>query len=336
MAGCRVTSADKGLKTLCKINKKGKNNGLKSNKTISNGGKMRRSINRKPIVTCAITGAGDTVGKSSEVPVTPAQIAASALEAAEAGAAIVHCHVRDEETGKGTREVALYEEVVERIRDKNKEVVVNLTAGMGGDLNVGPDDNPMDWQPGTDLVGGRERLTHVEAIRPDITSLDCGSLNFGDENEVYISTPSMLRIMAERVQELGVKPELEVFDTGGLWFAETMISEGIVDAPYWIQLCLSIPYGTPMDIGILQAMVGRLPDEAEFTSFGLGAMQMPMVAQSVMLGGHVRVGLEDNLYLERGVLATNASLVAKACQIIELLGASPQTPEEARETLGLN
>ena len=168
MAGCRVTSADKGLKTLCKINKKGKNNGLKSNKTISNGGKMRRSINRKPIVTCAITGAGATVGKSSEVPVTPAQIAASALEAAEAGAAIVHCHVRDEETGKGTREVALYEEVVERIRDKNKEVFVNITAGMGGDLNVGPDDNPMDWQPGTDLVGGRElSLIHIsEPTRP--------------------------------------------------------------------------------------------------------------------------------------------------------------------------
>ena len=165
---------------------------------------MRRSMNRKPIVTCAITGAGDTAGKSPEVPVTPEQIANSALEAAEAGAAIVHCHVRDEETGKGTRTVALYEEVVERIRDKNKEVIVNLTAGMGGDLNVGPDDNPMEWQSGTDLVGGLERLAHVEAIRPDICSLDCGSLNFGDDNEVYVSTPSMLRIMAERAQELGV------------------------------------------------------------------------------------------------------------------------------------
>ena len=272
---------------------------------------MSRSMNRNVIVTCAITGAGDTTGKSPEVPVTPEQIANSALEAAEAGATIVHCHVRDVETGKGTRNVAHYEEVVERIRDKNKDVIVNLTSGMGGDLNVGPDDNPMDWQPGTDLVGGRERLSHVEVIRPEITSLDCGSLNFGDDNEVYISTPSMLRIMAERVQELGVKPELEVFDTGGLWFAETMISEGIVDAPYWIQLCLSIPYGTPMDVGILQAMVSRLPDEAEFTSFGLGAMQMPMVAQSIMLGGHVRVGLEDNLYLKRGVLATNASLVER-------------------------
>ena len=297
---------------------------------------MTRSMNRDVIISCAVTGAGDTAGRSEHVPVTPGQIATSALDAASAGAAIVHCHVRDQETGKGARTVALYEEVVERIREKNEDVVINLTAGMGGDLNVGPDNAPMDWQAGTDLVGGLDRLAHVEAIRPDICSMDCGSLNFGDDNEVYISTPSMLRLMAERVRELGVRPELEIFDTGNLWFAQTMIDEGLIDAPYWIQLCLSIPYGTPMDVGILQAMVNRLPDEAEFTSFGLGAMQMPMVAQSVMLGGHVRVGLEDNLYLERGVLATNAQLVEKAAQIVELLGARLQTPADARNTLNLN
>ncbi len=296
----------------------------------------RRSRNRNVIVTCAVTGSGDSTGRSPEVPVTPAEIAASALDAAAAGAAIVHCHVRDLETGKGTRTVALYEEVVERIRTENTEVIVNLTAGMGGDLNVGPDDDPMSWQPGTDLVGGLERLAHVEAIKPDICSMDCGSLNFGNDNEVYVSTPAMLRIMAEKVRELGVRPELEIFDTGNLWFAETLIAEGLVDAPYWLQLCLSIPYGTPMDVGILQAMVHRLPPEAEFTSFGLGAMQMPMVAQSVMLGGHARVGLEDNLYLERGVLATNAQLVEKAVTIIELMGAAVQSPAEARQTLGLN
>ena len=294
---------------------------------------MTRAMNRDVIVSCAVTGAGDTAGRSEHVPVTPEQIAASALDAASAGAAIVHCHVRDLESGKGTRTVDLYREVVERIREKNEEVVINLTAGMGGDLNVGPDDDPMAWQPGTDLVGGHERLAHVEAIRPDICSMDCGSLNFGDDNEVYVSTPSMLRIMAKRVRELGVRPELEVFDTGNLWFAETMIAEGLIDAPYWIQLCLSIPYGTPLDIGILQAMVNRLPDEAEFTSFGLGAMQMPMATQSVMLGGHVRVGLEDNLYLERGVLATNAQLVSKAVMLIELMGARIQTPADARRTL---
>ena len=294
---------------------------------------MTRAMNRDVIVSCAVTGAGDTAGRSEHVPVTPEQIAASALDAASAGAAIVHCHVRDLESGKGTRTVDLYREVVERIREKNEEVVINLTAGMGGDLNVGPDDDPMAWQPGTDLVGGLERLAHVEAIRPDICSMDCGSLNFGDDNEVYVSTPSMLRIMAKRVRELGVRPELEVFDTGHLWFAETLIAEGLIDAPYWIQLCLSIPYGTPLDIGILQAMVNRLPDEAEFTSFGLGAMQMPMATQSVMLGGHVRVGLEDNLYLERGVLATNAQLVSKAVMLIELMGARIQTPADARRTL---
>ena len=294
---------------------------------------MTRAMNRDVIVSCAVTGAGDTAGRSEHVPVTPEQIAASALDAASAGAAIVHCHVRGLESGKGTRTVDLYREVVERIREKNEEVVINLTAGMGGDLNVGPDDDPMAWQPGTDLVGGLERLAHVEAIRPDICSMDCGSLNFGDDNEVYVSTPSMLRIMAKRVRELGVRPELEVFDTGNLWFSETMIAEGLLEAPYWIQLCLSIPYGTPLDIGILQAMVNRLPDEAEFTSFGLGAMQMPMATQSVMLGGHVRVGLEDNLYLERGVLATNAQLVSKAVMLIELMGARIQTPADARLTL---
>ncbi len=293
-------------------------------------------MNRSVIVTCAVTGSGDSTGRSPEVPVTPAEVAASALSAAAAGAAIVHCHVRDLETGKGTRTVALYEEVVERIRAENTEVIVNLTAGMGGDLNVGPDDDPMNWQAGTDLVGGLERLAHVEAIRPDICSMDCGSLNFGDDNEVYVSTPAMLRIMADKVRELGVRPELEIFDTGNLWFAETLIAEGLVDAPYWLQLCLSIPYGTPMDVGILQAMVHRLPPEAEFTSFGLGAMQMPMVAQSVMLGGHVRVGLEDNLYLERGVLATNAQLVERAVRIVELMGAAVQSPAEARKTLGLS
>jgi|TARA_B100001540_G_scaffold155793_1_gene137920 uncharacterized protein (DUF849 family) len=292
-------------------------------------------MNKNVIITCAITGAGETTDKSEHVPVTPEQIANSALEAAKAGAAIVHCHVRDPKTGKGSRNPDYYEEVVDRIREKDSQVVINLTAGMGGDLVIGPDTNPMNFGEGTDLVGALERLQHVERIRPDICSLDCGSLNFGDTNEVYISTPEMLREMTQKVKSLGVRPELEIFDTGNLWFAETMIAEGLLDPPFWIQLCLSIPYGTPMDIGILYAMVNRLPENAEFTSFGLGAMQMPMVAQSVILGGHVRVGLEDNLYLEKGVLATNADLVKKAVNIIELMGASIQSPNEARKTLNL-
>ena len=292
-------------------------------------------MNKNVIITCAITGAGETTDKSEHVPVTPEQIANSALEAAKAGAAIVHCHVRDPKTGKGSRNPDYYEEVVDRIREKDSQVIINLTAGMGGDLVIGPDTNPMNFGEGTDLVGALERLQHVERIRPDICSLDCGSLNFGDTNEVYISTPEMLREMTQKVKSLGVRPELEIFDTGNLWFAETMIAEGLLDPPFWIQLCLSIPYGTPMDIGILYAMVNRLPENAEFTSFGLGAMQMPMVAQSVMLGGHVRVGLEDTLYLEKGVLATNADLVKKAVNIIELMGASIQSPNEARKTLNL-
>jgi uncharacterized protein (DUF849 family) len=292
-------------------------------------------MNKNVIITCAITGAGETTDKSEHVPVTPEQIANSALEAAKAGAAIVHCHVRDPKTGKGSRNPDYYEEVVDRIREKDSQVIINLTAGMGGDLVIGPDTNPMNFGEGTDLVGALERLQHVERIRPDICSLDCGSLNFGDTNEVYISTPEMLREMTQKVKSLGVRPELEIFDTGNLWFAETMIAEGLLDPPFWIQLCLSIPYGTPMDIGILYAMVNRLPENAEFTSFGLGAMQMPMVAQSVILGGHVRVGLEDNLYLEKGVLATNADLVKKAVNIIELMGASIQSPNEARKTLNL-
>lgn len=292
-------------------------------------------MNRNVIITCAVTGAGETADKSEHVPVTPKQIAESALEAAHAGAAIVHCHVRDPNTGKGSRNPDYYEEVVDRIRQKDSEVIINLTAGMGGDLVIGPGENPMNFGEGTDLVGAKARLEHVERIRPDICSLDCGSLNFGNSNEVYVSTPEMLREMTQKVRSLGVRPELEIFDTGNLWFAETMISEGLIDPPFWIQLCLSIPYGTPLDIGILYAMVNRLPAETEFTSFGLGAMQMPMVAQSVMLGGHVRVGLEDNLYLEKGVLASNADLVDKAVKIIELMGASVQSPDEARKTLNL-
>ncbi len=292
-------------------------------------------MNRNVIITCAVTGAGETADKSEHVPVTPKQIAESALEAAHAGAAIVHCHVRDPNTGKGSRNPDYYEEVVDRIRQKDSQVIINLTAGMGGDLVIGPGENPMDFGEGTDLVGAKARLEHVERIRPDICSLDCGSLNFGNSNEVYVSTPEMLREMTQKVRSLGVRPELEIFDTGNLWFAETMISEGLIDPPFWIQLCLSIPYGTPLDIGILYAMVNRLPAETEFTSFGLGAMQMPMVAQSVMLGGHVRVGLEDNLYLEKGVLASNADLVDKAVKIIELMGASVQSPDEARKTLNL-
>jgi uncharacterized protein (DUF849 family) len=291
-------------------------------------------MNREVIVTCAVTGAGDTVGKHPAIPVTPAQIAAAALEAARAGAAVAHIHVRNPETGKFSRDPKLYAEVVERIRASNTDVIINLTAGMGGDFELGAED-PKLAGPATDLVGPLERLVHVEQLLPEICTLDCGTLNFGDGNTIYISTPDYLRTGARRIQQLGVKPELEIFDTGHLWFAKQMLAEGLLDAPPLFQFCLGIPWGAPADTTSMKAMVDNAPQGAVWAGFGIGRMQMPMVAQSVILGGHVRVGLEDNLYLDRGVFASNGSLVERAVKIIELMGARALTPAEARNKLGL-
>ncbi|MZG07307.1 3-keto-5-aminohexanoate cleavage protein, partial [Streptomyces sp. SID5614] len=259
-------------------------------------------MNQDVIITCALTGAGDTVGRSPHVPVTPEQIAASAVEAAEAGAAVVHIHVREPETGAPSRDPRLYRQVVERIRETGTDVVINLTAGMGGDLVIDPE-APLRQLPGTDLVSGLDRLPHVEELLPDICTLDCGSLNFGDGSNLYVSTPDMLRTGAKRIQELGVRPELEIFDTGQLWFAKQLLAEGLLDDPTVFQLCMGIPWGAPADPGVLQSMVNMLPRGAQWASFALGRMQMPWVAQSILLGGHVRVGLEDNLYLGKGVKA---------------------------------
>jgi len=291
-------------------------------------------VNRNVIITCALTGAGDTVGRSEHVPVTPEQIAESGIAAARAGAAIIHIHVRDPETGVGSRDVELYREAVELIRASDVDVVVNTTAGMGGDLVLDPHD-PTTFVEGTDLVSGVERLAHVEELLPDICTLDCGSLNFGEGSLVYVSTPDMLREGAKRIQELGVRVEMEIFDTGHLWFAKTLVEEGLVDAPAMFQLCMGIPYGAPADPRLLATMVDQLPEGAVWASFALGSMQMPWVAQSVLLGGHVRVGLEDNLYLSRGVKATNAQLVERARGIVEGMGASVATPDEARQILQL-
>jgi uncharacterized protein (DUF849 family) len=291
-------------------------------------------VNREVIITCALTGAGDTVGKSEHVPVTPAQIAASAVEAANAGAAVVHIHVRDVETGQGSRDVALYREVVRRVRDSGVDVVINLTAGMGGDLVLDEED-PLKPIDGTDLVNGLDRLPHVEELLPDICTLDCGSLNFGEGSQLYVSTPDMLRAGARRIQELGVKPELEIFDTGNLWFATRLVDEGLIDPPPLFQLCMGIPYGAPANPELLQAMVNMLPAGSNWASFAIGRDQLPWVAQSVLLGGHVRVGLEDNLYLGKGVKATNGQLVERAVSIVEDLGATVATPDRARRLLDL-
>ena len=286
------------------------------------------------MLTCAVTGAGDTTGKNPHVPVTPAEIATAAIDAAKAGATAAHIHVRDPETGQGSRDVGLFRETVERIRDSDTDVVINLTAGMGGDW-VPSDDDPALPGPGTDMIGPEERLAHVTALLPEICSLDCGTMNFGNGNEIYISTPPYLRRMASIVQECGVKPELEVFELGQIRFAKQMIAEGIIDAPPMFQICLGIPWGAEQSVDNMKVMKDELPADASWASFGISRMQMPMAAAAVALGGNVRVGLEDNIYLDRGVLATNAQLVTRAGEIIERMGARVLSPAEARAKLGL-
>jgi uncharacterized protein (DUF849 family) len=295
------------------------------------------AVNPDVFITCAVTGVGDTTGASELVPVTPQQIADAALGAAEAGAAVVHIHVRDPVTGKGARDLALYGAVVERIRSADPDVVLNLSAGMGGDLVLGGDDAPLPLDPdGTDMVGARERLAHVEALLPEICTLDCGSLNFAAGGDyVLVNTPSILRVMAHRIRELGVRPELEVFDSGHLVMVRDLIREGLIDDPVLIQLCMGIPYGAPNDPTTLMALVNQLPAGCVFSAFSIGRMQLPYVAMAALAGGNVRVGLEDNLYLSRGVLATNAQLVERAVTILTAMNARILGPADVREKLQL-
>jgi uncharacterized protein (DUF849 family) len=284
------------------------------------------------IVTCAVTGAGDTVRRSDRVPVTPAAIATACIEAAREGAAIAHVHVRDPRSGQGSREVALYREVAERVRDAGMDVILNLTTGMGGDYL--PDEaDPARAGPGSDLVPPLVRLAHIEALRPPLCSLDCGTMNFGAG--VFMNTPAHLEQMAGRIRELGVKPELEVFELGHIRFARELIARGLIEPPPLFQLCLGIPWGAPADPRTLIAMRDALPSEALWSAFGIGREQFPMVAQAVLLGGNVRVGLEDNLYLARGRLASNGELVARAVELIGQLGRSVASPASARQMLRL-
>jgi uncharacterized protein (DUF849 family) len=299
-------------------------------------------MNQDVIITCAVTGDDTKVTKSPHCAVTPEQIAATAIEAAQAGAAIVHIHVRNPETGSFSMETKYYREVVKRIRESKVDVLVNLTCGMGGYIVVG--DNGLSDTPaaGSDFCSQEDRMRHVIDLcnegkyRPDIATLDCGSLNFGDGNRAYVSTPNYLRKGCQILKDLGVKAELEVFDTGNLWFVKQLVKEDLIPAPALVQLCMGIPYGVPADTGHLLAMVNTLPPDTVWTSFAISRMQMPWVAQSILLGGNVRVGLEDNLYLSRGVYASNAQLVTKARTIIEAMGARVLTPAQTREKLKLS
>lgn len=291
-------------------------------------------MNFNVILTCAVTGAGDTVGKSPHVPVTPLEIAESAIEAAKAGASVVHIHVRDPETGQGSRDPKLFKEVVNRIRESDTDVVINLTAGMGGDWIPNSEDLSMPG-PGTDMIGPEERLLHVSQCLPEICSLDCGTLNFGNDHSIYIATPPILRKMAQLTQKWGVKPELEVFELGHIRFATQMINEGLIDSPPMFQICLGIPWGADQSVDTMKAMKDHLPLGASWAGFGISRMQIPMAAAAVTLGGNVRVGLEDNIFLEKGVLATNAQLVEKTKTLIQLMGAKILTPAETREKLRL-
>lgn len=291
-------------------------------------------MQRKVMISCAVTGSADTPGRNPAVPVTPQQIAQSAIDAAKAGAAIVHVHVRDLQTTRPSMELALYREVVERIRDSETDVLINLTTGPGARFVPGKED-PEKPGPGTTLRLPAERVRHVLELKPDICSLDMGSLNMGPH--VFVNTPSHLEAMAVAIRDAGVLPELEVFETGHLLLAKRMIETGHIKPPGMFQICLGIAWGQPASPEAMSYMRNLLPASSPWFAFGISLHQFPMAAQAVLLGGHPRVGLEDNLYLEKGKLApSNAALVEKAGKIIELLGDNIATPSDARQMLGLN
>lgn len=290
-------------------------------------------MTRPVIITCALTGGAALSGKNKAVPVTPQEIADSAIGAARAGAAIVHIHVRDPATGQPSMRPELYRETVQRIRDSGVDVIINLTTGPGARFVPG-DDDPRVGGAGTTLKPWPDRVVHVEELKPEVCSLDVGSMNFGEH--VFVNTPAHLRRMAEAIKATGTKPELEVFDLGHVRLGRRLVDEGLVEPPPLFQICLGIPWGAPATPETMLAMRNSLPPGALWAGFGIGPMQFPMAAQAVLLGGHVRVGLEDNLYLRRGVPAPgNAALVERAVEIVDQLGEQPASASEARGILGL-
>ncbi len=298
---------------------------------------MPLNMNSEVFITCAVTGSGSTQDRSHHVPRSPKQIADSAIDAAKAGAAVVHCHVRDPDTGIPSRKIEYYKEVTNRIREADVDVILNLTAGMGGDMVFGSVDSPLPYsKKGTDMAGADERIQHLVECLPEICTLDCGTMNFAEADYVMTNTPGMLRSMAQKMTNLGVRPEIEAFDTGHLWFAKQLVNEGLIESPVMVQLCMNVPWGAPNDLNTLMAMVNNIPNEWTFSAFSLGRHQMPYVAAAVLAGGNVRVGLEDNIFLDKGVLATNAQLVERASKIIHNLGAKIIGPSEVRQKLNLS
>jgi uncharacterized protein (DUF849 family) len=298
---------------------------------------MPLQINREVFITCAVTGSGGTQNRSPHVPRSPAEIAASAIDAAKAGAAVVHCHVRAPDTGAPSRDPALYRELTERVRSAEVDVILNLTAGMGGDILFGSAEAPLPLNAiATDMAGASERMAHIRECKPEICTLDCGTMNFAEADYVMTNTPGMLRAMGQMMTDLGVKPEIEAFDTGHLWFARQLVEEGILTGPALVQLCMGVRWGAPNDLNTFLAMVNNVPPDWHWSAFSLGRDQMPYVAAAVLAGGNVRVGLEDNLFLDRGVLAHNAQLVERAVGIIESIGSSILGPEAVRKMLGLS
>ena len=291
-------------------------------------------MNNKVFVSCAVTGSGDTAKKHPGLPITPKQIADAAIESAKAGAAIAHIHVREND-GKPSRRLELYKEVVDRIRSNDTDIIINLTTGMGGDLDVGQGSNPLEFGPLTDMANVAERIANAEQFLPEICTLDCGSLNFGDDSLVVVNTPNDLRKAAKKLKKIGVKPEIEAFDTGNMWFGSQLYKEGLLSDPPMFQLCLGIPWGAPATPLVMQTMIDIMPKEAIWSGFAISKNQMPYVAKTVEMGGNPRVGLEDNLYLSKGKLATNAQLVEKAIKIIHDLGSTIMTPAETRKKLKL-
>ena len=296
---------------------------------------MPLTMNREVFITCAVTGSGGTQDRSPHVPRSPKEIADSAIAAAKAGAAIVHCHVRDPETGAPSRELAYYREVTDRIRDAEIDIVLNLTAGMGGDMIFGGPDKPLPLAKSTDMIGAEERVAHIAECLPEICTLDCGTMNFAEADYVMTNTPGMLRAMGRMMTDLGVKPEVEAFDTGHLWYAKQLVADGVLEPDVLVQLCMGVPWGAPDDLNTFMAMVNNVPENWTFSAFSLGRNQMAYAAAAVLAGGNVRVGLEDNLWLEKGVLATNEQLVARAKVIIENMGAHIMNAEEVRQKLNL-